>query len=713
MIECKGSVFSLSGDNYTYQMMVDSFGRLLHLYHGPKIQGDASSLLSYRDRGFSPCPYEAGKDRTVSYDYLPLETSILGDGDFRTPALILEGKGEEFSPTFVYKNHTSYMGLKKLKGLPSAAIEDAEVLEITLEDEKTGTEIVLSYAVKNSSLLRGIEVRAGNKSVVLRKALYSLSYIYGDYDVTYFEGRHCGERTRRRAAVNTGSLTFTSRRGATSHQINNSFIVSEREATENSGNAMSMSLLWSGSFTFFAEQNQYLSTRVALGMGSEYFSYDIGAGESILFPQLLLTFSDKGFGDLSLRNNRFIMDYIRYNAKDGLRDPVLINNWEATYFDFTGEKLISIAKAAKSLGCDLFVLDDGWFGKRSDDFSSLGDWKENTAKLKMDLSELSFQINGQGMAFGLWVEPEMVSEDSLLYKEHPQWALSSPDKKPSRGRYQLVLDLTNREVVEYIISFLDDLVTRGNLRYIKWDYNRFITDFYSSVTPSGRIEYDYILGLYSILQHLNDKFPSLIIEGCSGGGGRFDNGMMYYAPQSWLSDDTDAIERLDIQIGSSYIYPVASFGSHVSAVPNHQTMRTTPLYTRSTVAMMGSYGLELDPMKLTEEEKEEIRAEISEYKRLAPLLKEGDFYRLLDTNEVSAGLFVSPDKTHALLFAVNRLSHGNPTDRYVKLRGLDKNKDYSIDGKIYSGSLLMNAGFLLPFAFSIDYEAVRVELKAL
>lgn len=710
MIKVEGSLFTLSGDNYTYQMKVDEYGRLLHLYHGQAIEGDASSLLSLRDRGFSGSPYEAGTDRTYSYDYLPLELSVLGEGDFRTPSLVIEQEDGTISAAFRYVGYTLYKGSKKLENLPSVTIQDADCLELILEEELSKAKLILTYIVKDSSIVRGMKIIACEKAITISKALYSLDSVFGDYDVTYFEGRHCGERNRKRASINTGSLTFTSRRGATSHQINNGFIISDSQTNEISGSCFSLELLWSGSFTFFASKDQYGLTRVALGLGSEFFRYHL-QNEELIFPQLLITFSSNGFSELSVKNNRFIMNYIRRKNCSKLVNPVLLNNWEATYFDFDGQKLLEIAKEAKNLDCDLFVLDDGWFGHRNNDLSSLGDWFENKDKLKMDLSELSDKITKEDIAFGLWVEPEMVNEDSLLYKTHPDWVLKLSNKAPVRGRYQLVLDLTNKEVIEYIKAFLDDLITRGNLSYIKWDYNRFITDFSSTVTPPGRIEYDYIIGLYSIFEYLNEKYPDLFIEGCSGGGGRFDLGLIYYTLQSWLSDNTDAIERLDIEIGSSYLYPIATFGSHVSAVPNHQTHRTTPLYTRSSVAMLGSYGLELDPTKLSDEEKLEIKKEISEYKKYASLIKNGDFYRLLDTNEASCCMVVSCDKSKALLIAVNRLSHGNPVDRYVKLNGLDETKIYKLNGKVYPGRLLKNGGMLLPFTFQKDYEAIRLYIE--
>ncbi|MGN0906635.1 MAG: alpha-galactosidase, partial [Bullifex sp.] len=595
---------------------------------------------------------------------------------------------------------------------PNADVPDAECLEITLTEELSGAELILTYAAKGSSLVRGMRIKAHDRKITVRKALYSMDTLSSDHDVIWFDGRHCSERNIKRAHIDTAALTFSSRRGATSHQMNNSFIVCGTDTTETHGEAVLLSLLWSGSFTFFAEKDQYDSARCALGAGSEFFSYDLENSELVL-PQLLLTYSSDGLGDLSVKNSRFVTDHIRRKLSGGLKNPVLLNNWEATYFDFDGEKLLSIAKEAKALGCDLFVLDDGWFGHRNDDTSSLGDWYENREKLGMSLDELSGKITGEGIAFGLWVEPEMVSEDSDLYRAHPDWALAVPGKSPVRGRYQLVLDMSNNEVTDYLKKVLDDLITRGRLSYMKWDYNRFITDFHSSVTAPGRIEYDYIKGLYSVFEYLNEKHPELLIEGCSGGGGRFDLGMLYYTPQSWLSDDTDAIERIDIEFGSSYIYPVSSFGSHVSAVPNHQTHRMTPLFTRSSVAMIGSYGLELDPTKLSEDEKAVIRKEINEYKELCTIIKDGDFYRLMHTPEAGCCLAVSQDKKDAVLIAVRRLSHGNPKDFHVRLRGLDANAMYSVGDKVFTGSLLMNAGLLLPFACSEDLEAVRIRIKAL
>ena len=713
MIGYIDGLFTISTSFFTYEMKVDSFGRLLHLYYGAPIEGDASSLLSLRDRGFSASPYEAGKDRTYSYDYLPLEISTLGEGDFRTPSLIVEREDGTLSSSFIYSGHRIYKGSERIKGLPSVEIADAECLEITLSDSLSSSLLILTYIAKDSTLLRGMQIKGGKEKITLRKALYSMDEISSRRDVIWFDGRHCSERNIKRERLDTATLTFSSRRGATSHQMNNSFILATPETTENSGEAFIISLLWSGSFTFFAEKDQYDTARFALGPGSEYFSYSLTEGETLTLPFLILTYSENGLGDLSVKHSRFVRKHIARKRRGGLKDPVLLNNWEATYFDFNGDKLMAIAKEAKSLGCDLFVLDDGWFGHRNDDLSSLGDWSENREKLGCSLEALSEGIRKNGISFGLWVEPEAISEDSELYRSHPEWVLKMEGKKPVRGRYELVLDLSNKEVTDYLKAVLSSLIERGKLSYMKWDYNRFITDLHSSVTPSGRIEYDYILGLYSVLEYLEEKYPDLLIEGCSGGGGRFDLGLLYYTPQSWLSDNTDAIERIDIELGSSYIYPVSSFGSHVSAVPNHQTHRTTPLFTRSSVAMIGSYGLELDPEKLSEEEKDLLRREIKEYRKLCPIIKEGDFYRLSHTPELGCAFAVSPGGREGVLIAVRRLSHGNPKDHYVKFKGLDEKGRYSVEGKEYSGSMLMKAGLLLPFTYSEDFEAVRLKVKRL
>ena len=713
MIGYIDGLFTISTSFFTYEMKVDSFGRLLHLYYGAPIEGDASSLLSLRDRGFSASPYEAGKDRTYSYDYLPLEISTLGEGDFRTPSLIVEREDGTLSSSFIYSGHRIYKGSERIKGLPSVEIADAECLEITLSDSLSSSLLILTYIAKDSTLLRGMQIKGGKEKITLRKALYSMDEISSRRDVIWFDGRHCSERNIKRERLDTATLTFSSRRGATSHQMNNSFILASPETTEDHGEAFIISLLWSGSFTFFAEKDQYDTARFALGPGSEYFSYSLTEGETLTLPFLILTYSENGLGDLSVKHSRFVRENIARKRRGGLKDPVLLNNWEATYFDFNGDKLMAIAKEAKSLGCDLFVLDDGWFGHRNDDLSSLGDWSENREKLGCSLETLSEGIRKNGISFGLWVEPEAISEDSELYRSHPEWVLKLEGKKPVRGRYELVLDLSNKEVTDYLKAVLSSLIERGKLSYMKWDYNRFITDFHSSVTPSGRIEYDYILGLYSILEYLEEKYPDLLIEGCSGGGGRFDLGLLYYTPQSWLSDNTDAIERIDIELGSSYIYPVSSFGSHVSAVPNHQTHRTTPLFTRSSVAMIGSYGLELDPEKLSEEEKDLIRREIKEYRKLCPIIKEGDFYRLSHTPELGCAFAVSEDGREGVLIAIRRLSHGNPKDHYVKLKGLDEKGRYSVEGKEYFGSMLIKAGLLLPFTYSEDFEAIRLKVKRL
>ena len=712
MITYDSDLFTITTDSFTYQMKKDAYGRLLHLYHGSPIAGDASALLSYRDRGFSGSPYEAGTDRTYSYDYLPLEVSTAGEGDFRTPGIVIEQEDGTISAAFRYESHRIYTGTEAVRGLPHASADDAECLEIKLTEELSKAELTLTYAAKGSSLVRGMRIKAGDRKITVRKALYSMDTRASDHDVIWFDGRHCSERNMKRDHIDTSALTCTSRRGATSHQMNNSFIICASDTTEIHGEAVLLSLLWSGSFTFFAEKDQYGTMRCALGAGSAFFSYDL-ENEELVLPQLLMTYSAEGLGDLSVKNSRFVSDHIRRKLRGGLTNPVLLNNGEATYFDFNGEKLLQIAKEAKNLGCDLFVLDDGWFGHRNDDLSSLGDWYENREKLGMSLDELSARITEAGIAFGLWVEPEMISEDSDLYRAHPEWALAVPGKAPVRGRYQLVLDMSNPEVTDYLKKTLDDLINRGRLSYMKWDYNRFITDFHSSVTLPGRIEYDYIRGLYSVFEYLNERHPDLLIEGCSGGGGRFDLGLLYYTPQSWLSDDTDAIERIDIEFGSSYIYPVSSFGSHVSAVPNHQTHRTSPLFTRSSVAMIGSYGLELDPTKLSDEEKSVIRDEIKAYKELCPIIKDGDFYRLMHTPDAGCCLAVSQDRKDAILIAVRRLSHGNPKDFHVRMRGLDAKAMYSVGDKVFSGSMLMNAGFLLPFTYSEDLEAVRVRIKAL
>ena len=530
-----------------------------------------------------------------------------------------------------------------------------------------------------------------------------LSLHDGAWDWMHFHGRHTMERQMERRALFHGIQQIESTRGTSSHQQNPALILCERDCTETSGLCIGAALMYSGSFQAQIEVDQLGQARMVMGIHPEQFSWNLEVGERFYTPEVILSCSTQGLGRLSQQFHSVIRNHVcRGDYKLSAR-PILINNWEATYFDFNEEKILSIAKQASELGIDLMVLDDGWFGKRDDDCSGLGDWTVNEQKLKGGLGALVEKINALGMRFGLWFEPEMVSEDSDLYRAHPDWALRIPGRDPVRSRYQLVLDLSREEVREYLYASMSKLLRENHIEYVKWDMNRSICDWYSAALAPERqaeLPHRYVLGLYELLERLTSEFPHVLFEGCSGGGGRFDAGMLYYCPQIWCSDDTDAHERTFIQYGTSFFYPVSTVGSHVSAVPNHQTGRTTAIGTRGTVAMAGSFGYELDLNLLSEEEKQTVVEQVKKYRELQPLIYDGSYFRLSDpyTDGMAAWEFVSGDQSRVLVQGVIYRAESNTLRKKIRLRGLDANARYRINGgeATYTGSALMAGGVLLP-----------------
>ena len=626
----KDRTFTLQTKNTTYQMQVDRYGFLLHLYYGKKTDGCMDYLLTYYDRGFSGNPYDAGEDRTYSMDTLPQEFPCYGNGDFRSTAFAVENADGSMSCDLRYKSHVILDGKYNLEGLPAvyASEEEAQTLEILMEDPVTGVKVVLLYGVLPAQdiITRSVSVKneSSGKIYLNKIESASLDFLYGDYELLTFYGRHAMERNVQRVPVVHGTQKIGSVRGTSSHQYNPMMILAEKETTEDKGNCYAMSFVYSGCFQGEVLKDQLNQTRMMLGLQEEAFRYPLETGEMFQAPEVILSYSSEGMNRLSQNLHHCIRQHIcRGKYKEEIR-PILINSWEAAYFDFTEDTIYELAKAAKEVNIDMLVMDDGWFGKRDDDNSGLGDWFVNEKKLGGTLGNLIKRINDLGVKFGIWIEPEMVSEDSDLYRKHPDWALTVPGRNPVRSRNQLVLDFSRKEVVDEIYDQICKVLDQGNIEYVKWDMNRSLMDVYSSVTrDQGRVLHDYVLGLYDFLERLVQRYPNLLIEGCSGGGGRFDAGMMYYTPQIWCSDNTDAIDRLRIQYGTSFGYPVSVVGSHVSAVPNHQTGRKTPLHTRGVVAMSGTFGYELNLMKLSEEEKQEIREQIAEYKSYAPIIQNG------------------------------------------------------------------------------------------
>ena len=706
----KDRIFTLQTKNTTYQMQVDRYGFLLHLYYGKKTDTCMDYLLTYYDRGFSGNPYDAGEDRTYSMDTLPQEFPCYGNGDFRSTAFAVENVDGSMSCDLRYKSHKIFDGKYNLEGLPAvyASEEEAQTLEILMEDPVTGVKVVLLYGVLPAQdiITRSVSVKneSSGKIYLNKIESASLDFLYGDYELLTFYGRHAMERNVQRVPVVHGTQKIGSVRGTSSHQYNPMMILAEKETTEDKGNCYAMSFVYSGCFQGEVLKDQLNQTRMMLGLQEEAFRYPLETGEMFQAPEVILSYSSEGMNRLSQNLHHCIRQHIcRGKYKEEIR-PILINSWEAAYFDFTGDTIYELAKAAKEVNIDMLVMDDGWFGKRDDDNSGLGDWFVNEKKLGGTLGNLIKRINDLGVKFGIWIEPEMVSEDSDLYRKHPDWALTVPGRNPVRSRNQLVLDFSRKEVVDEIYDQICKVLDQGNIEYVKWDMNRSLMDVYSSVTrDQGRVLHDYVLGLYDFLERLVQRYPNLLIEGCSGGGGRFDAGMMYYTPQIWCSDNTDAIDRLRIQYGTSFGYPVSVVGSHVSAVPNHQTGRKTPLHTRGVVAMSGTFGYELNLMKLSEEEKQEIREQIEEYKRYAPIIQNGLYYRLSNptTEEICAWDFVHTDEkeqSKVLLNIVMQVIHGNMTVNYVKLQGLEETAVYREEksGKRYTGAALMYGGMPLP-----------------
>lgn len=708
-------IFTLTTAHTTYQMQADAQGYLLHLYYGARTAGEMDYLLNYGDRGFSGNPNSAGSDRTYSLDALPQEYPSLGTGDFRNYALNIENADGSQCCNPVYITHEIAAGKYSLKGLPFVRAEEneAETLKIILEDPVTKVELHLLYGVleKEDIITRSVIIKnAGKAPVTVKKAQSAcLDFLHGDYDLIKFYGRHAMERNMERMPVSHESTRIGSRRGTSSHQYNPGVILAGKNTNEDSGSCYGMLFVYSGNFLVEAEKDQYDQTRIQMGLTDELFAYPLEAGAEFIAPEVILSYTNKGLSRLSQQYHHCIMNHICQGKYVHANRPVLINSWEAAYFDFTGDTIVELAKEAKALGIDMVVMDDGWFGKRNDDNSSLGDWYVNEEKLGGTLTKLIERVNAEGVKFGIWIEPEMVSEDSDLYREHPDWAITIPGRKPVRSRNQLVLDFSRKEVRDEIFKRICAVLDQGNVEYIKWDMNRSLADIYAP-----NVTYDYVLGVYDFLEKLTNRYPDILIEGCSGGGGRFDAGMLYYTPQIWCSDNTDAINRTRIQYGTSFFYPVAAMGSHVSAVPNHQTGRVTSMHTRGVAAMSGTFGYELNPALLNAKEKAEIRAQLAQYREYQELIREGDYYRLSNPfqDNFAAWMVVSDDRSKALVSVIRLTAEANPPAAYVTLKGMEEDAFYreKTTGKVYPGAALMEAGILLPAAVS-EYEAYQIELE--
>lgn len=712
--------FNLTTNNSSYQFKIDKYGFLLHLYYGKRTEQIADCILTFADRGFSGNPYDAGDDRTYSMDVLPQEFPVRGNGDYRNTALLIENAQGITGCDLRYKSHRIRKGKYSLKGLPAvyASEDEAETLEVLLQDPILDIEVTLLYGVleKYDVITRSaiVKNRSGQDIYINKASAACLDFLTGRYDVIGFYGRHAMERNLERTHIGHHSYEIGSRRGTSSHQYNPLLILTEEEATEDVGSCYAMSFLYSGGFEASIEMDQMNQTRMLMGLQSEQLRYALRKDHEFIVPEVMMSYSAEGLNRLSYN----LQKTIRYHVCRGIYQtkvrPVLINSWEASYFDINADNLCNLAKQASDLGIDMLVMDDGWFGKREDDNRGLGDWIVNEEKLGMPLSEMISKINAYGVKFGIWFEPEMINEDSDLYRKHPDWVMAIPGRHPVRARNQLVLDFSRKEVVDAIYTQMCRILDNNHIEYIKWDMNRSICDVYSySAENQGNVLYDYVLGLYDFLERLHVNYPEILIEGCSGGGGRFDAGMLYYTPQIWCSDNTDAIDRLSIQYGTSFGFPISAVGAHVSAVPNHQTGRNTSLETRGVVAMSGTFGYELDLTKLSEDEKEVIKQQVILYKELAPLILDGRYYRLTNPfkDEMAAWQYVSEDQKEILLNAVQIEMHANMTPIYIRLKGLKHGEVYKDikSGICYPADILMEIGLpLLPELQ--EYQSYQIHL---
>ena len=702
-------IFTLHTAHTTYQMQVDPLGYLLHLYYGEKTNSSMDYVLTYADRGFSGNPYAAGMDRTYSLDALPQEYPSLGTGDYRNIALNIKNEKGVESADLLFKSYEIRSGKYQLQGLPAvwADENEAQTLEIVLADENAQVEVHLLYGVLEETdiITRSVRIKnTGTGQITIEKAAAAcLDFVQGEFDVLRFYGKHAMERNLERTPLGHGTIAFGSRRGTSSHQYNPAVILAEKGTTETAGSCYGMLFVYSGNFSCEAEKDQFNQTRLLLGLNEELFSYPLAAGETFTVPEVILSYSADGLSALSQQYHNCIRNHVCRSKYVHMQRPVLINSWEAAYFDFTGDTIVDLAKEAASLGIDMVVMDDGWVGKRNSDNCSLGDWVVNTEKLTGGLKALVDQVNAIGLKFGIWFEPEMVSPDSHLYETHPDWAIQIRGREATQIRSQYVLDLTRPEVREYVYESVASILKSANIAYVKWDMNRQLSDLGSVYLPAEaqqELFHRYVLGVYELQERLVQEFPDLLLENCSGGGARFDPGMLYYSPQIWCSDDTDAIERLSIQEGTALVYPLSTMGAHVSDCPNHAVGRVTPFETRGHVALAGTFGYELDVTKIPEEDRRMIPEQVAMYHKYNELIREGDYYRIASYREnhfYDCWAVVSKDKKELLLTYVQVLAYPRFRSRKIYLRGLDPNAVYHLEGtdEHYSGEMLMRAGYLV------------------
>jgi alpha-galactosidase len=709
--------FHLQGKEVSYIFTVLQNNQLGHLYYGKKIRhrDSFSHLFQINAKAGLSCVYEGNME--FSLDIIKQEYPSYGSTDYREPAFqILQEDGSRIT-NFEYKEHRIYSGKPKLKGLPATYVEqdsEAATLEITLYDPYIHAELQLLYTIYRdfNVITRSAKFKnLGSQKLNLTRVMSaSVDFFDSEFEMVQLSGAWARETQVKKRKLHQGIQSIVSTRGTASSNQQNPFIALKRpEAAETQGEVFGFSLVYSNNFLAQVEVDHFGVARLMMGINPFDFNWLLEPGESFQAPEVVMVYSNQGLNGMSQTYHEL---YRTRLAKGVWRDqvrPVLINNWEGTYFNFNEEKILKMAKTTKELGIELFVLDDGWFGKRDDDTTSLGDWFVDKSKLPNGINGLAKKINELGLKFGLWFEPEMISKKSVLFEQHPDWLIHVPGRSQSHGRNQYVLDYSRPEVVEHIYVMMAKLLTEASISYVKWDMNRYMTEIGSAALPAERqreVPHRYILGVYQLYEKLTSEFPEVLFESCASGGARFDPGMLYYAPQTWTSDDTDAVERLKIQYGTSIVYPLSSMGAHVSAVPNHQVKRMTSLATRANVAVFGTFGYELDVTKMTEAEKQEVMEQIEFYKSNRELIQKGTFYRLKSPfdgdGNVTSWMVVSKDQKEALVGYYQILARPNPGFSKIVLQGLNPALDYEIEGlnDVHYGDELMSFGLQIDNQFT-------------
>ena len=718
----KSKTFTLNTRNTSYQMKIGNLDYLLHLYYGPFISdGDMCYQIMQYDRGFSGNPYESRNARTFSLDAQPQEFTTQQQGDFRTTSIeVVNGDGSYsyHGKVVCYKTIKEKYSLDTLPTVFAREMDSVETLEVTLCDGVSNVKVVLLYSVFEEAdiITRAVKViNTGSKPVHLKKIMsVCLDFLNGsNMDLLSLPGRYGQERQVERQPMTHHIHTIGSIRGSSSHQQNPFVVLCDRNATEDYGKCYGFSLMYSGNFLAEAELDQYDQLRLVMGINPKQFMYELKPGDVFEGPEVVMAFTEHGFTGLShLYHDFYRTNLCKSKFVSEVCRPVLINSWEAAFMDFDDVKLVEIAKAAKNMGVDLLVMDDGWFGKRDDDNSGLGDWFVNEDKIKCGLHKLVEQINDLGMKFGIWFEPEMVSEDSDLYRAHPDWAMQIPGRHAVRSRNQMALDMSRKDVQDYLIERINAILDDANIYYVKWDINRSLADIWSNELPAdrqGEVYHRYILGLYRVMDEIILTHPDILFEGCSGGGGRYDAAMLHYYPQYWVSDNNHPIDRLKLHYGTSFVYPTCTMGAHIS-----DSGKFVPLETKAVVAMCGTFGYELDATHLTEEEQAICKEQSERFRKYYPITFKGDFYRLTNPFKVgnmTAWQHVSKDKKESLLSVVVTYLTCHGPQEYLRAKGLDPKGMYTINGgeEVYSGAALMNAG--IPIKREVpEYSAFQYHL---